>query len=317
MKILVTGGAGFIGSHLIERLLEDGHQVASVDSMNDYYDVRLKRARLERFKDRVVHYEMPVEDHDALAGVFAAEQPDAVCHLAAQAGVRYSLENPYVYGTSNVDGTLSVLEEAKRAGVKRVLIASSSSVYGETGAVPFREDDRADEPISIYAATKRADELLARTYHHLYGMEIACLRFFTVYGPYGRPDMALFSFSRKMLAGEPIDVFNNGEMKRDFTYVSDIVDGITAALSAPLSFEIVNLGYGSPVALMDFIRTLEKELDVPAKLNFLPMQAGDVPITYADTSKAKALLGFSPKVGIEEGVKRFVAWYRAYYQNAA
>lgn len=317
MKILVTGGAGFIGSHLIERLLADGHQVVSVDSMNDYYDVSLKAARLSRFKDRIAHYEMSIEDHEALARVMETEKPEAAIHLAAQAGVRYSLENPFVYGTSNVDGTLSVLEEAKRAGIRRLLIASSSSVYGETGVVPFREDDRADAPISIYAATKRADELLARTYHHLYGMEIACLRFFTVYGPYGRPDMALFSFSKKMLAGEPIDVFNNGEMKRDFTYVSDIVDGIVAALSAPLSFEIINLGYGRPVALMDFIRTLEKELGVSATLNYLPMQAGDVPVTYADTTKARELLGFSPKVGIEEGVKRFVEWYRGYYRVEA
>jgi UDP-glucuronate 4-epimerase len=227
--------------------------------------------------------------------------------------VRYSLENPFSYGESNVDGTLSVLESAHRAGIKHIVIASSSSVYGNTGTVPFSENDCADRPLSVYAASKRATELLAHTYHHLYQMDITCLRFFTVYGPYGRPDMALFKFVRNMLEGKPIDVYNHGDMKRDFTYVDDIISGFALALEHPNGFQIFNLGHGVPVSLMDFIAVLEKELGKKADLNMLPMQKGDVSSTYADTAKAKQALGFEAKTSVEEGVKKFVEWYRSFY----
>ena len=311
--ILVTGAAGFIGSHLVERLLKEGHEVVCVDNLNEYYDVSLKEARLDRFRDKVRFVKADVEDHDALTRLIEEAKPEAVCHLAAQAGVRYSLEHPLTYGHSNLQGTLSVLEAAKKAGVRRIVMASSSSVYGETAEVPFREDMAADRPVSVYAATKRATELLAHAYHHLHGMDIACLRFFTVYGPYGRPDMALFSFTKRMLAGEPIDVYNRGEMRRDFTYVDDIVEGFYAALTRSKGYQIYNLGHGHPVGLLEFIKVLEKELGVSATLNLMPMQPGDVPETYADTTKAKEELGFSAETPVEEGVARFVAWYREYY----
>lgn len=312
-KVLVTGAAGFIGSHLTERLLKDGYEVTCVDNLNEYYDVTLKEARLARFEDRVRFEKVDVQDHDALVRIMTDGEPEAVCHLAAQAGVRYSLEHPLTYGESNVQGTLSVLEAAKKAGVTCIVMASSSSVYGESEEVPFREDMTADQPISVYAATKRATELIAHAYHHLHGMDIACLRFFTVYGPYGRPDMALFKFAKAMLAGEPIDVYNNGQMRRDFTYVDDIVEGFVAALKKPKGYQIYNLGHGHPVGLLDFIKVLEKELGREATLTMLPMQQGDVPQTYADTTKAKQDLGFEATIPVEEGVKRFVAWYKEYY----
>lgn len=313
MKVLVTGGVGFIGSHLIERLLSEGHTVVCIDNMNDYYDVSLKEARLARFRERIEFHTLDVAEHEAIEALVRSTKPDAICHLAAQAGVRYSLTDPFSYGRSNVEGTISILEAAQKAGVKNIVIASSSSVYGETGRVPFEEGDAADRPVSVYAASKRATELIAHAYHKLYGADIACLRFFTVYGPYGRPDMALFSFTKKMLAGEPIDVFNKGDMKRDFTYVADIVDGFVRALQKPQGYQIYNLGHGSPVALLDFIKVLEKELGVSAKLNLLPMQAGDVPLTYADTKKAKDVLGFEATTNIEDGVHSFVEWYRSFY----
>lgn len=311
--ILVTGAAGFIGSHLVEALLSAGHTVVGVDNMNEYYDVSLKEARLAKFKDRITFHKLDIEDHEALCSLMSDIQPDAICHLAAQAGVRYSLDHPLTYGSSNVVGTVSVLEAARKANVTQVVMASSSSVYGETGRIPFQEDDAADKPLSVYAATKRATELIAHAYTHLHSMQVTCLRFFTVYGPYGRPDMALFKFVKAMLAGDPIDVYNRGDMKRDFTYVDDIVSGFTAALARPNGYAVYNLGHGSPVSLMDFIAILEKELGVSAKLNLLPMQPGDVPLTYADTTKAKQELGFEARVGVPEGVKRFVAWYRSYY----
>ncbi len=313
MNILVTGGAGFIGSHLILKLLEEGHEVVCVDNMNAYYDPALKEARLNLFRDRITFYQVDIADAEALEGVFKAHSFDKICHLAAQAGVRYSLENPFVYGTSNFVGSINVFEFAKRYRVPHVVFASSSSVYGKSVNTPFREDDPAVSPVAVYGASKRAGELLASAYVHLFGLNITCLRFFSVYGPYGRPDMALFKFTKAILAGESIDVYNSGEMKRDFTYVDDIVAGFIAALKKPMGFAIFNLGHGKSVWLLDFIKVIEKKLGKKAKMNMLPMQPGDVPETFADTTKAKELLGFEAKVPVEEGVGKFVDWYRGYY----
>ena len=313
MKYLVTGGAGFIGSHLIQRLLDEKHDVICVDNLNDYYDPALKKARLERFKDKIKFYQVDIAHKDQLETVFKEGKFDKICHLAAQAGVRYSLENPFVYADSNYVGTLNVLELAKRYGIKDIVFASTSSIYGLNEKMPFSEEDRVDTPISISSASKRACELLAFSYHHLFKLNVTCLRFFTVYGTYGRPDMALFKFTKAILAGEPIDVYNNGDMKRDFTYVTDIVDGFYRATQRPLGFQIINLGCGNPVQLMDFIRTIEKELGKKAQINYLPMQPGDVADTSADITKAKKLLGWEPMVQVPEGVKKFVEWYRKYY----
>ncbi len=312
MKILVTGGAGFIGSTLVLKLLDAGHEVVSIDNLNPYYDPDLKRARLARFADRVESHEIDIADTAALEAVFKKHSFDAICHLAAQAGVLYSLENPQSYAESNYTGTINVFDLARRYGNPRIVFASTSSIYG-LNKTPFSEDDRVDEPVSIYAASKRACELLAYTYVRSFDMHITCLRFFTVYGPWGRPDMALFKFVKNILAGEPIDVYNNGNMRRDFTYVDDIVSGFIAALEKPQGFEIVNLGHGEPVFLLDFIKLIEKELGIPAKINMMPMQMGDVPVTWAETSKAKSLLGWEAKVPIEEGVPKFIEWYREYY----
>jgi UDP-glucuronate 4-epimerase len=314
-RYFITGVAGFIGSHLAERLLAEGHTVAGVDNLNDYYDVSLKEARLARFSDRIEFHKINIQDAPETVRVMKAFAPDVVVHLAAQAGVRYSIENPYTYVDSNVAGTVAVLEAAHACGNPRVVLASSSSVYGENGKVPFSETDAVSEPISVYAASKRAGELLGYTYHHLYGLDVACLRFFTVYGPFGRPDMALFKFTENILAGKPIDLYNNGDMKRDFTFVSDIVDGIVSAGERSRGYEIYNLGYGSPVALMDFVRAIEKSAGKEARINALPMQAGDVPLTYAGTEKARRMLGFAPKTAVAEGVAAFVDWYRAYYAS--
>lgn len=313
MKILVTGGAGFIGFHLVNKLLEEGNDVVCVDNMNKYYDPELKRARLELIKDKIEFYEIDIADKDKLEEVFKKHKIEQICHLAAQAGVRYSLENPFVYAESNYVGTTNILEFAKRYKIEHVVFASTSSAYGLNKKMPFKEDDRVDTPISIYAASKRACELLAFSYNHLFGLNVTCLRFFTVYGPYGRPDMALFKFTKKILSGEVIDVYNNGDMKRDFTYVGDIVSGFVKALETPKGFQIINLGHGAPVHLMDFIKIIEKELGKKAEINFMPMQPGDVKETFADTSKAKELLGYEAKVDVEEGVKKFIKWYKEYY----
>ena len=313
MKILVTGGAGFIGFHLVNKLLEEGNDVVCVDNMNKYYDPELKRARLELIKDKIEFYEIDIADKDKLEEVFKKHKIEQICHLAAQAGVRYSLENPFVYAESNYVGTTNILEFAKRYKIEHVVFASTSSAYGLNKKMPFKEDDRVDTPISIYAASKRACELLAFSYNHLFGLNVTCLRFFTVYGPYGRPDMALFKFTKKILSGEVIDVYNNGDMKRDFTYVGDIVSGFVKALETPKGFQIINLGHGAPVHLMDFIKIIEKELGKKAEINFMPMQPGDVKETFADTSKAKELLGYEAKVDVEEGVKKFIDWYKEYY----
>lgn len=313
MRILVTGGAGFIGSHLILKLLKEGHEIVCIDSVNDYYDPKLKRARLKQFLDKIAFYEFDIADEEILQSVFEKHQFDIVCHLAAQAGVRYSLENPFVYADSNYKGTLNIFEFSKRYKTGHVVYASTSSVYGLNKDMPFTEDQRVDTPISIYSASKRACELLAHAYNHLFGLQIIALRFFTVYGPFGRPDMALFKFTKNILDDKPIDVYNKGDMVRDFTYVTDIVQGFVKAMHKPDGFQIFNIGCGRPVNLMDYVKTLEKKLGKKAKLNLMDMQPGDVQKTSADISKAKTVLGYEPKVQIEEGIGKFVDWYLDYY----
>ncbi|MCK5321900.1 MAG: SDR family NAD(P)-dependent oxidoreductase [Candidatus Aenigmarchaeota archaeon] len=314
MKVLVTGGAGFIGFHVAKKLLERGDSVVVVDNFNDYYDVSLKISRAELIrKSGAEIIKMDISDYEALEKIFRQHEFDKVCHLAAQAGVRYSMEYPFVYSKSNVLGTHNVLELCKEHGVKDVVLASSSSVYGNNKKVPFCEDDRVDNPISVYAATKKSNEELAYTYHHLYGLNCTCLRFFTVYGPWGRPDMALFKFTQLMLDDKDIPVFNHGNMKRDFTYIDDIVDGVIAAIDKPFPYEIINLARGECRTLLEYIDNLEKHLGIKAKIDMLPMQPGDVPQTHGDISKAKGLLEYEPEVSISEGVKKFVDWYREYY----
>jgi UDP-glucuronate 4-epimerase len=315
MKILVTGGAGFIGSAIARRLLDEGHTVTVIDNFNEYYDVTLKRARQDFFLEGATVVEADITDAKAVEKIFSEEAFDVVCHLAAQAGVRYSIENPGAYVQSNVVGTAILAEAMKQHGVRRMVFASTSSVYGNTTSLPFQESTPADKPISMYAATKRSCELLLYSYASQFHMDITCLRFFTVYGPWGRPDMALFSFTKNIQAGEPIDVYNNGDHRRDFTYIDDIVDGFVRAIKKPLGFEIVNLGNNNPVALTTYIETLEAELGMQAQKNLLPMQQGDVHETFADISKARELLGYEPKTQVTEGVERFVAWYRQFYQK--
>ncbi len=313
MKILVTGGAGFIGSHLIEKLLEEGNEIICVDNLNDYYDPVLKQNRLKKFEDKIIFEKIDISDYSQLAAVFKKHSFEKIAHLAAQAGVRYSISHPEVYNQSNYIGTANILELAYKNNVKDIVFASTSSVYGESKDMPFQETNSADRPMSIYAATKRAGELLAASYSHLHGLNVTCLRFFTVYGPFGRPDMALFKFTDAILKNVPIDIYNNGDMKRDFTYVSDIVDGFVTALKNPFRYEIINLGHGKPVELMDFVKILEVKLDKRAQINFMPIQSGDVPETYADNTKARKLLGFNPKISVPEGVSNFVDWYKKYY----
>jgi len=314
-KLLVTGAAGFIGFHVAQALLDRGERVVGLDNLNAYYDVRLKEARLAQLEARqgFSFHRSDVADPAALGRAFDAGPFDAVCHLAAQAGVRYSLENPVAYGQANLMGFLHVLEACRHRGTGNLVYASSSSVYGANEKVPFSEEDRVDRPVSLYAATKVANELMAHTYHHLYGIPVTGLRFFTVYGPWGRPDMALYGFTEKILAGRPIDVFNHGQMERDFTYIDDIVAGVMAALDRPLGDEVLNLGNHRPVRLEHFIGVLEQALGRAAERNLLPMQPGDVPRTYADISRTKKLLGWEPTTAIEEGIPRFVEWYREYH----
>jgi UDP-glucuronate 4-epimerase len=313
MHILVTGGAGFIGSHVIVELLKRGDTIVNIDNVNNYYDVGLKRARLARLEGAVEHHEIDIADREAIAHIFKSHTFDAVCHLAAQAGVRYSIENPFIYADSNYIGTLNIFEYAKRHNVPHIVFASTSSVYGKNEAMPFTEEDRVDTPMSIYAASKRACELLAHSYNSLFNMNITALRFFTVYGPWGRPDMSLALFTKAILADEPINVFNNGEMARDFTYVDDIVSGILGALRTPNGFQIYNLGNGSPVLLMDFINAIEHSLEKKAILNLMPMQQGDVPKTWASIEKAQKDLGYTPQTKVSEGISKYVAWYKSYY----
>lgn len=314
MNILVTGGAGFIGFHAAKALLERGDKVISIDNLNDYYDIQLKKDRLKQL-DHKNHkfYRLDISDHEALKKVFEENKIDKICHLAAQAGVRYSLENPRAYEKANILGTLNLLELSKEHNIKDFVFASSSSVYGNNKKIPFSESDNVDQPISFYAATKKAGELMCYTYHHLYKINCTCLRFFTVYGPWGRPDMAYFSFTNKILTGKSIDIYNNGDLRRDFTYITDIIKGILAAIDTPFKYEIINLGNNNPVQLMYFIECIEKELAIKAKKNMLPMQVGDVYETFADINKAKRLLRFEPKVKIEEGIRKFVEWYLDYF----
>jgi len=316
MNILLTGSAGFIGFHTSKKLLERGDRVIGVDNFNEYYDVSLKNSRnsiLEKYPNYSV-YRVDIVDKEKLFSIIEKEKPDKVVNLAAQAGVRYSLENPFVYVQSNVVGFLNILEACRQFKIKHLVYASSSSVYGNNKKIPFSESDRVDEPISLYASTKKFNEEMAFTYHHLYGLNVTGLRFFTVYGPYGRPDMAFFSFTKSILSGEGIKVFNQGKMKRDFTFVSDIVDGIILALDKNCSCEIFNLAKGDSENLLDFIEEIEKNCGKKAKKEFLPLQPGDVVNTSADISKAKKILGYNPQVEIADGVKKFVEWYKEYYK---
>ncbi len=334
MKILVTGSAGFIGSTLALRLLERGNAVVGFDNLNDYYDVNLKRARLARLQAHPGFTEVcaSLEDRAALTETFMKHRPQRVVNLAAQAGVRYSLQNPHAYVDSNLVGFVNVLEACRHHGVEHLIYASTSSVYGANTRMPFSVHDNVDHPLSLYAATKKANELMAHTYSHLYGLPTTGLRFFTVYGPWGRPDMALFLFTRAILAGEPIDVFNYGHHRRDFTYVDDIVEGVIRVLdqvAAPnpgwssdapdpatslAPYRLYNIGSHRPVELMRYIEVLEECLGRTAIKNLLPMQLGDVPDTYADVDALIQDVGYQPATPIEEGVARFVAWYRDYYR---
>jgi UDP-glucuronate 4-epimerase len=334
MRFLVTGAAGFIGYHTAAALLDRGDEVVGLDNLNTYYDVKLKEARLSRLQGRngFSFHRLDLTDRGGMAALFADVQPQRVVHLAAQPGVRYSLENPHAYVDSNIVGTLHVLEGCRHNGIEHLVLASSSSVYGANTAMPYSVHQNVDHPLSLYAASKKANELMAHTYAHLYRLPVTALRFFTVYGPWGRPDMAPFIFTRKILAGEPIDVFNNGRHARDFTYIDDIVESVVrtadhiaapnpdwsserpdpATSSAP--YRLYNIGNNNPVELMHFIGCLEKALGREAKKNFLPMQPGDVPNTYAGVDDLVAAVGFKPSTPIEEGVARFVEWYRNYYR---
>ena len=312
---LVTGAAGFIGFHCASKLLALGARVIGLDSLNAYYDVNLKLTRLNLLKahSNFKFYQQDLCDLEALVSLFENDSPYKVLNLAAQAGVRYSLENPFAYQKSNLEGFLNILECCRKFEIENLVYASSSSVYGKNEEYPFSETQNVDHPISLYAATKKANELMAHTYSHLYGLPTTGLRFFTVYGPYGRPDMALFLFTKAILEGTEIQVFNHGEMHRDFTYIDDIVDGVIASLQIEHQYEVFNLGNNQTEKLSYFIECIEKELGCEAKKKLMPIQPGDVPKTSADIEKATNKLGFMPKVRIEEGIHNFVTWYRQYY----
>jgi UDP-glucuronate 4-epimerase len=315
MKILVTGSAGFIGFHVAQFLIARGDTVVGIDNFNSYYDPSLKEARnsiLEQTGSYSVE-RLDMADAEAVLRVITEEKPDAVCHLAAQAGVRYSLENPQTYIQSNLLGFVNLLEAMQKNSIRCLVYASSSSVYGKNTKTPFSVADAVDCPISLYAATKKSNELMAHVYHHLYGLSCTGLRFFTVYGPWGRPDMAMFKFTRAIVEGKPIDVYNHGDMERDFTYIDDIVAGTIAAIDTPQDHEVLNIGQGRPEKLMTFIDQIESSLGVVAEKNFLPMQPGDVPRTYADTSAIERLLNYKPSIPISEGVPKFIDWYIDYY----
>ncbi|MCE0812373.1 NAD-dependent epimerase [Buttiauxella sp. S04-F03] len=334
MKFLVTGSAGFIGFHVSERLLAAGHQVIGIDNLNDYYDVNLKQARLDLLAPHSSFRfdKIDLADRNAMAELFAKEKFDRVIHLAAQAGVRYSIDNPHAYADSNLVGHLNVLEGCRHYKVGHLLYASSSSVYGLNRKLPFSTDDTVDHPISLYAATKKANELMSHTYSHLYGLPTTGLRFFTVYGPWGRPDMALFKFTRAIVEGKSIDVYNHGQMRRDFTYIDDIAEAIVrlqdvipqadatwtveegtpATSSAP--YRVYNIGNSNPVTLMDYITALENSLGKVAQKNMMPMQPGDVLETSADTKALYDVIGFKPQTSVQDGVQRFVDWYKAFYK---
>jgi UDP-glucuronate 4-epimerase len=333
MKILLTGAAGFIGMHTAMRLLARGNEVIGIDNMNDYYDVSLKEARAARLVNHPAFrfHRMSVNDIEGLTTLFAKERPDRVVHLAAQAGVRYSLMNPNVYIQSNIQGFMNILECSRHSKIGHLVYASSSSVYGGNASLPFSEHHTVDHPVSLYAATKKSNELMAHTYSHLFGLPTTGLRFFTVYGPWGRPDMAPMLFAQAILAGRPIDIFNNGHMARDFTYVDDIVEGVIRVLDKPATpssqfnaacpdpaissapYRIFNIGGSQPTPLIEFIGELERALGRIASKNYLPMQLGDVPETSADTNELNSWVGFKPHTPIREGVGRFVEWYKAYF----
>lgn len=314
MKILVTGSAGFIGYHLCKSLLEDGFEVLGIDNVNNYYDQKLKFARLEQLKPyKNFRFEkIDIADRNSISQSFETFGPTKVVNLAAQAGVRYSLENPYAYMDSNLVGFLNIIELCRHNDVKGLIYASSSSVYGGNTKIPFSVEDRVDFPISLYSASKRANELIAHAYSHLYGLHTTSLRYFTVYGPWGRPDMAMFIFTKKILAGEPIPVFNNGDMRRDFTYIDDIISGTRAAINKNYKCEIFNLGNHKSEQLMDVVSLIEQNLGKKAKINFQPMQLGDVKESYADIEKSNKKLNFIPQISIKEGVSKFIKWYKDY-----
>jgi UDP-glucuronate 4-epimerase len=335
MKILLTGAAGFIGMHTCLRLLARGDQVVGIDNLNDYYDVSLKEARLARLDDHpnFTFHKLSVENIKGMAEIFSIIKPQRVIHLAAQAGVRYSLTNPHAYIDANLQGFTNVLEGCRHNGVEHLAYASSSSVYGGNTALPFSEHHNIDHPVSLYAATKKANELMAHTYSHLFLLPTTGLRFFTVYGPWGRPDMALFLFTKAILEGKPIDVFNPGQMVRDFTYIEDIVEGVIRVIDKPATpsptfdaanpdpatsnapFRVFNIGNNQPTPLMDYITALESALGILAQKNFLPMQPGDVPSTAANTDELSAWVGFKPNTSVLEGVAKFVSWYKGYYKT--
>ena len=348
MKILVTGTAGFIGFHLANRLLERGDEVVGIDNINDYYDVNLKYSRLEQagIEKQSISYgvavqskirsnyrflKLKLEDKESIISLFEQEKFDRVCHLAAQAGVRYSLQNPSTYIDSNIVGFLNILEACRHNRVEHLAYASSSSVYGLNEEMPFSTSHNVDHPISLYAASKKSNELMAHTYSYLFKIPTTGLRFFTVYGPWGRPDMALFLFTKAILDGKPIDVYNNGNMQRDFTYIDDIIEGVVRVIDNPpigdktwsgvkpdpsssyAPYRVYNIGNSSPVQLMDFVEAIEEEIGMKAEKNFLPIQPGDVPATWADVDDLESNLDYKPNTPIRRGVKRFVEWYRKYY----
>ena len=335
MKILVTGAAGFIGFHMCKALIREGHEVYGLDNINGYYDVRLKHSRLELLgiqTDKLVQgksisgdkgfvfYYLDMLNASLLNALFADVKPQVVVHLAAQAGVRHSIDNPQSFIDSNIQGFFNILEACRRYPVEHLVYASSSSVYGSNTDIPFKESDRTSHPVSLYGATKKAGEVLAHSYVELYKIPATGLRFFTVYGPWGRPDMAYFKFADQIMRGHTIDVYNNGKMERDFTYVDDIINGISALIHHPPSdvsgdlHRIVNIGRNHPVKLLDFIELLEKHLGKQAKKNLLPIQQGDVPATWADSSALKNLTGYSPATNLDEGIRSFVEWYKSYYR---
>ncbi|MEZ9597063.1 NAD-dependent epimerase [Shewanella sp. 10N.261.52.F9] len=334
MKYLVTGTAGFIGSAVVEKLVANGHEIVGIDNINDYYDPALKYARLKRIEHKNFRLvELDIADRDSVTQLFESESFDRVIHLAAQAGVRYSIENPHAYADSNLVGHLNILEGCRNTKVQHLVYASSSSVYGLNSKTPFATSDSVDHPVSLYAATKKSNELMAHSYSHLYDIPTTGLRFFTVYGSWGRPDMAPFIFTKKILDGETIDINNNGDMWRDFTHVDDIVEGVVriadvipnrdaswtveagspATSSAP--YAVYNIGHGSPINLMGFVKAIEEELGIEAKKNFREMQPGDVYQTYADVEDLFEATGYKPKVGVKEGVAEFIRWYREFYNK--
>lgn len=332
-KILVTGAAGFIGFHLVQRLVQAGYQVTGFDNLNDYYDVSLKESRLAILNnlEGFTFIRGSLEDRACVESLFKNGRFDYAINLAAQAGVRYSLQNPYAYIDSNLSGFLNLLEGCRQTGIKHLVYASSSSVYGANATVPFSEHHSVDHPVSLYAATKKSNELMAHTYSHLFALPVTGLRFFTVYGPWGRPDMAYFSFTKAILAGQCIDLFNNGQMRRDFTYIDDIVEGVARVLeniptpnsswnaskadpaSSSAPYRLYNIGNHKPVELVHFVEVLEKCIGKKAVINLLPMQPGEVLTTYADITALSEVVGFRPDTEIKEGIERFVAWYRSYY----